>query len=211
MASSTSTVTTSTSPTPSTASLDGAVTAGDLPDWPVSYTGSRTGPFFKGGVDHWQYVWACLTDLGYAVSLRDDGRGLTVPEQISQRTLGQASQACWQKAIDIGLVVDPPFSEAYLTVMYHAYTWLTQCLLDHGVPAPDPPSLDAFLEGGLDSWNPYAGFPAGAEVGLGVEGMYIPADIADQLAIQADCPIHTSDLLSKVGITPSDIANLPSP
>jgi len=210
LASSTSTVPTSTSPTPSTASLDGAVTAGDLPNWPATYTGPRVGPFFDGGPEDTEYLLTCLTDLGFPVRPASDGHGFYTSGDASPSALRAGVVACGQKAVDIGLVVRPGESNQYLTIMFQAYAWLTQCLLDHGIPAPDPPSLDTFLEGGLESWYPYSGFPSGGEVSVH-EGASASPDVQRQLQIQADCPIHPAELLPKVGITPSDLANLPTP
>jgi len=172
--------------------------------------GPRVGPFFDGGPEDTEYLLTCLTDLGFPVRPASDGHGFYTSGDASPSALRAGVVACGQKAVDIGLVVRPGESNQYLTIMFQAYAWLTQCLLDHGIPAPDPPSLDTFLEGGLESWYPYSGFPSGGEVSVH-EGASASPDVQRQLQIQAECPIHPAELLPKVGITPSDLANLPTP
>jgi hypothetical protein len=111
----------------------------------------------------------------------------------------------WSEGDRCGLIVSPDESEQFLTVMYEAYTWLTECLQDHGVAAPDPPSLESFLEGGLDSWDPCDAI--GGELSVS-EGVPLSPAIAQRLAPQADGPLQPSLLLPKIGITPSDLAEL---
>ncbi len=196
----TTTSTTEGPPTPATA---------DLPDWPPSYDGPRVGPFFPDGREHMAYIVSCVTDLGFPVSPRPDGRGFTAPAGAPPTQLTAALRACRDKAFEVGLVVpEPPMSQEYLTLIYQAYSWLDQCLRDLGVSTPDAPSLDAFLEDGLESWNPYGNLSTPNEIGVGDPDAPLPPGIAEQLRIQESCPIHLPDLFERAGIRPQELARI---
>ncbi len=194
---------------PAPAGTSELISTADLPDWPASYTGPRTGRFFPDGREHLDYIIACVTDLGFAVTLRPDGRGFTVPEGTPVTEMRKVVDACRTKAFEIGLIVpQPPPSEEYLTLVYRAYVWLDRCLQDLGAPTPEVPALESFLEGGIESWNPYQKLASTGEVALGDPDADPPPGIAEQLRIQQACPIHLPDLFERAGIRPQDLLEL---
>ncbi len=87
------------------------VSPDDLPDWPASYEGPRSGPFYPYGVEHVEYQVACLTDLGFSVWSTADGRGISVAEGTPFALIDPARRACSPKAFEIGLVARDRFDE----------------------------------------------------------------------------------------------------
>ena len=180
------------------------VSPDDLPDWPASYEGPRIGLFYPYGVEHVEYQVACLTDLGFSVWSTADGRGISVAEGTPFTLIDPARRACSQKAFEIGLVARDRFDEPdYRALVYRAWTWTYECLVEIGAPAVEPPTLETFIQGGPGVWHPYDGFPEGEVIIM--EGAVAPPGVEEILEMQRACPAYLPYAFEKAGINPADL------
>ncbi len=116
--------------------------------------------------DHLLFLAECLQDHGFIaeIDLRDRSIAVGPPEQ--SEAASRAMEDCMQAAIDQGVVVGPPeISDENLRVWYAAYQITQSCLIEHGYPVVDPPSLDSYVEARGTNWHPYDAVPEASMYG----------------------------------------------
>lgn len=130
-------------------------------------------------VDSGQMLARCMRERGF-VPVPDPVTGEDVdpvsgsvtfdhgdPAQAS--AIGNAMAECYVQ-IDERVGPLPEETQAFWEQVYRAWLWTYECLLELGLPATQPPSLDVFVEErfsvGVDVWHPHqfvrgwsAGFP----------------------------------------------------
>lgn len=116
--------------------------------------------------DHLLFLAECLEDKGFVaeVNLRDRSVAAGPPEQ--SEAASQAIADCMQEATDQGVVAGPPeISEENLRVWYAAYQITQRCLIEHGYPVVEPPSVDSYVEEQGRNWHPYDAVPEASMYG----------------------------------------------
>lgn len=114
----------------------------------------------------------CMAEAGFEVEIMEDGgiSSRAAPEQIEVR-----DAAMTRCADDRGFSGTPsPLTDEQLEALYDRYLDLNRCMVDAGYPTEDPPSRQAFVDGGGQGWHPYDAVPIG--------------NVADFAALESDCP-----------------------
>ena len=127
----------------------------------------RLGPYadmvLRGGLvpygseEHLNYLASCVESAGFSVKLDLHEQSLEASPGPSQtERYREVLRLCEEAAINSGLVgpVLPP-TEADLALQYQAFQLTYQCLIDAGLPAPEPPSEQVYVDSGGKAWHPY--------------------------------------------------------
>ncbi len=157
--------------------------AEQVPDWPPGYVDPGDGPYPLEGIEHAKYRIACLEYQGMAVTPSVDGTSLMF--QAGGLTMGQAfalDHECYQRAIDIGLVLDYGSTPEGLALKYEAEMQTQRCLLKNGFETVDPPSLDSYIDSGGTNWTAFDAYGGKVDV-FRTSGTY-----SEQVQAQIACP-----------------------
>ena len=154
-----------------------------------------------------QFMVTCLTDAGFEAQAYQDGdvnviKAAVPPAQQEQYV--EAREACRLRAIDLGLIrpIGAP-TEADLTQRYRAYTEIVQpCLVAHGYPTVEPPSLDSFIDAEGKNWHPYDAIPYATLIAPLPDEPLNPrlaAELAARRELRETCPADLTTLLPQLG------------
>jgi hypothetical protein len=96
---------------------------------------------------------ACVEAHGFTAELQPDGSVLvqSAPEQFE--VFRQVMDECRRESLGLTGTVPPPTAEQ-VEQFYEDLIELSVCLEGQGYDISEPPSLDAFIEGGVGSWDP---------------------------------------------------------
>jgi hypothetical protein len=110
-----------------------------------------------GSEEHLNYLASCVESAGFSVSLDLHEQSLEASPGPSQtERYREVLRLCEEAAINSGLVgpVLPP-TEADLALQFQAFQLTYRCLVDAGLPAPEPPSEQVYVDSGGKAWHPY--------------------------------------------------------
>lgn len=110
--------------------------------------------------EHLQFLSDCLEEKGFhaEVNSRDQSIAFGSPQQ--GEAASQAMTECMEAATARGLVDGPPeITEKNLRIWYAAYQITQRCLIDHGYPVVNPPSVQSYVESRGENWHPYDAVP----------------------------------------------------
>jgi|GEM_PF-3562392 len=96
---------------------------------------------------------ACVEAHGFTAEMQPDGSVLvqSAPEQLE--VFREVMDDCRRESLGLTGTVPPPTAEQ-VEQFYEGLIQLSVCLESQGYDISEPPSLDAFIEGGVGSWDP---------------------------------------------------------
>lgn len=142
-------------------------------------------PIVEFGFEYFEFVQACAGQNGQHIDLLVGKPGYSY-QGGTQRTR-DVVEACMAAASAEDWVTPYPFlgSEESNRVLYGLWIGVHECLVENGYPTVEPPSEDAFAEGGSDLWNPYRAMLGAPTSGGGADSQ--PEGVVRQLEAQELC------------------------
>lgn len=108
------------------------------------------------------FMVRCLAEFGFEVERV--GPGIRVPDPVVAAQAGaleHAFESCNEQAIGAGVVEPLDMSDPQtLKRVYRDLVDLNECLADHGIQVPKPPTLESYVDSG-GSWNPFSSLNRG--------------------------------------------------
>lgn len=143
--------------------------------------GGRT---HRGSVDHYRFLVRCIRSQGFAVDWEPGDDGYVVHGGSQQEAASAASERCRRRAVEIGLVSgESRPADDVLRLWYRAYVEVGYpCMVEHGYPVNDPPSMETWLQQYPNTWSLYAALS--------------PTMVAD---VEPTCPQDVTVLLMELG------------
>lgn len=115
------------------------------------------GAVLRGSKEHLDYIASCVAAGGFAVEADPtDGsvQGNHGPEQEEQFRV--VLFACDAAAREHGLIKPSgPATRQELELSYRAFLIAHDCLIEHGYPTTEPPSLEVYVQSGGFAWHPF--------------------------------------------------------
>lgn len=140
--------------------------------------------FILGTLESFEWTARCGAENGEFLEVRP-GDPPSLGWETNPRTQ-RVVDACWEASVVMtwGLMLPVDNSPEVNRLTYPLWLEVHQCLLENGYPTVEPPSEDAFAEGGSRLWNPYAGM-----TGLPFAGSAVTQLQREQLAAQELCGV----------------------